>query len=314
MDSRDYRSSNNLHIIDTVNQHYRSYIDNLKRYSSISSSGLFIRYYNISQFNSDYNKITKATFDRFDFNSVYYDVYDYTPTKLISPSIMSLQYQPTTSGYRFDNNSRIIIYTIDRPNVNDIVELAYPPHSSEHVWRVKSFNTNTTLAQNGFNMSELDLEYAPIIRNTSSTTPSNLLSSIKTTASNRKAFFTPFDRYLSSDTYVDMVNWIDKVNDLFDDSSSDYLFEFDPHLELYKFAQHPDPALADPLPVYSYRVNQIVYDLVSRQRDHARLFNNLKSPFGIKPGHDISGDSTISVTDQYTTNSIIDALTMPDIT
>jgi len=236
----------------TVHTYYDEYLNNIFKYQNCKRNSIFIRYLNININASERDDITDATFDKFN-SGIYYDTYDYTPAYLTNQITNTSTNRNDLTGYKFDGELSMVIYTITEPNINDLVLFPYKPHESEHIFRVK---TIVTTIKN--KIYELTLEYAPI----KNLTGLNYL--------NNYVYLLTQEKNVTSEVYL-------KIVTLYDSIRSDLAILqpfFNKYHELYFYPFNGSN-------IAPIQINRQINQYMSSEINNNRYVDNFLKPFGI---------------------------------
>lgn len=132
-------------------------------YSNVKRPSAFIKYYNLATDISPHDKITAETYDSYIKTNNVWDVYDITPTQIISAIQNTPEQIPDLKGQMIISTTTILTYTIDSPKIGDLVTF-YKPVESDEVLRVTNvrLQLNSNYSSEPVKWYELDLESAPI--------------------------------------------------------------------------------------------------------------------------------------------------------
>jgi hypothetical protein len=171
----------------SVQNYHTEYLKLIKYYMNAKRPSSFVRYFNIDRERSTYDEKLQATYDLYSNSDIHFNIYDFTPLYYISPIVNASSDVQDLTGQMMDAQTTITLYTIDRPQISDLV-MFYGPIASGEIFRVRNFRTpvNAIHSEPKLNWFELDLEYAPI------KTPENL------------RYSTHYVYDLSSEVYITM--------------------------------------------------------------------------------------------------------------
>jgi hypothetical protein len=152
-----------LHEPNLVSHYQKEYINLLNYYNQVNRPSLFVKYYNIS-LSSTYEEKSFSTYDHYMVSDIKFNIYEYTPLFFAQTINNRSNYQDDNSGFSLQTQSGVIVNTIKRPRINDLIELYQPIENSFEIFRVMNFNTVTTLLHSDPSTEwfELEIEYAPI--------------------------------------------------------------------------------------------------------------------------------------------------------
>lgn len=236
-----------LNQFTNINNYYSEYLELINKYKNYTRHSLFCRYYNINLKNS----ITKnnSTISPI-YNGIIFDIYDMTPVHKIGSILNSNIIDKTKQGLTFDGTSKAVIYTIENPNIKDLITFPYNNQSNE-IYLVKNISTSlSTFNTNKNKFVELDIEYAY-------TKELNDLQIL-----NHYYYLPNLNKYLLKNDYIEYINLLKLILEDFKNK------KFNDILELY---------YEDDDNIY-YQNNKLYYDfLIEYNYD---IF--IKVPFGIK--------------------------------
>lgn len=132
-------------------------------YSNVKRPSVFIKYYNLDVNCSPNELITCETYDSYMKTQNIWNVYDITPTQIISAIQNTPDQSPDLKGQMIVSSSTILTYTIQNPRIGDLVTF-YKPVESNEVLRVMNvrLQLNSNYSSEPIKWYELDLETAPI--------------------------------------------------------------------------------------------------------------------------------------------------------
>lgn len=147
-----------------VGNYYGEYLDLIKLYSNNKRSSIFIKYLKVNK-NLSLRDNTNATYSK--FGEHIYDVYDYTPLYNFGSIVNETAEQTDLTGNMLHSFSSGVIYTIDEPNIDDLVIIEYNPNNklNREIFRVTNFRLSMSVknTDRDTNWYELTLENAPIV-------------------------------------------------------------------------------------------------------------------------------------------------------
>lgn len=151
--------TNEAKLVQDLNTEYYRLIN---FFSNIKRPSTFIKYYNIDP-SSPRNEVTHETFDFYSKTRSYWNVYDLTPTQIISAIQNSPDNAVDLKGQMIISATTITTYTIENPRIGDLVTF-YKPVESDEVLRVRAvrLQLNSNISTEPVKWYELDLETAPI--------------------------------------------------------------------------------------------------------------------------------------------------------
>src|SRR6056297_2913576 len=154
--------SNIYHEPNLVAYLQKEYINLINYYEQIKRPSIFVKYYNISM-NSVYEENSFSTYDHYSASNIQFDIYEFTPAYFLQAITNRSTYGEDSAGHVLEGNSSIVVNTIERPRINDLVKF-YKPVESNEIFRVIGLSTPSNLLHSnpGSEWFELELEYAPI--------------------------------------------------------------------------------------------------------------------------------------------------------
>ena len=194
-------------ITDPVHQsdYYSEFLNHVNKYKNQSRKSVYVRYYNVDktiQNNSD-TKSTLAATDR------YYQIYEYTPALELDQ--ITDNFEDSDGKFIFQASGSISVYTIEYPSIHDLVVFAYPPYTSNHVFRVKSITASLREKDVGIQLYKLELEYAY---------NADYLESLKISAHN---VYSQYDeKYIRMKAYLQLMKERDTIQKVLDSYSSNF--------------------------------------------------------------------------------------------
>jgi len=144
--------------------YHNEYLKLINYYQNTKRPTAFIKYYNINNMASIHTEEEMdTTYDIYSHSEIRFDIYDLTPCNYILPITNTTTAVSDMAGQMYDGVESLVIFSIKRPRIHDLVTF-YPPIMSEEVFRVSSIRTqlNAVHALNAVNWFELQLEYAPV--------------------------------------------------------------------------------------------------------------------------------------------------------
>src|SRR6056297_3510356 len=154
--------SNIYHEPNLVAYLQKEYINLVNYYEQVSRQSIFVKYYNINM-SSIYEDKSFSTYDYYSSSNIQFDIYEFTPAYFLQAVTNRATYGEDSAGHVLEGNSSIVINTIQRPRVNDLVKF-YKPVESNEIFRVTGLSTPSNLLHSSPSSEwfELELEYAPI--------------------------------------------------------------------------------------------------------------------------------------------------------
>lgn len=238
---------------DLNTEYYKliNFFSNTKRQSS------FIKYYNRDMTISPKKDITLESFDSYTKSQSQWNVFEWTPTQIISAIQNSPENNPDLAGNMITSATTILTYTIQNPRIGDLVTF-YKPVESDEVLRVTNIRLqlNSNYSSESIKWYELDLETAPIRYQ-------NLNQLIK---QKHFVYDLSIEKNVEYEFYKDYVSKINKLETLLTEFNQFYIAERD----LYSVNGQ-----------IIIELNELLYFLKTNfDNKFYRLFENVKSPFG----------------------------------
>jgi len=146
--------TNEPKLIQDYNTEYYRLIN---QYSNIKRSANFVKYYNLAFDISPNKEITHETFDFYTKTQSKWDIYDLTPTQIISAIQNTPENNPDLKGQMILSATTILTYTIENPRIGDLVTF-YRPDESDQVLRVMNvrLQLNSNFSSEPVKWYELD--------------------------------------------------------------------------------------------------------------------------------------------------------------
>ena len=242
-----------------VEKLYGEYISFVNRYQNINRQSVFCRYLNINKMASSYNEVANTTFDRYN-SGIQYDIYDYTPLFYSSQIINEASDVSDLKGQMFQGSLNTIIYSIEKPRIEDLIIFNRNPQKGIEIFRVDHIRSsiNAMNSNPNANWFELTLEYAPII----DISKLNILNHYVYSLSMQKnIFLSEFKR---------MINETERMNLLLKSLESN----FDKNIELYYYEENGIKIA----PLYE---NNIIYRFLATKSEYQDHFDNILRPYGV---------------------------------
>jgi hypothetical protein len=222
---------------------------------------------------SIYEKTLESTLDIYSVSEVRFDIYELTPVFFIGPVANSTENVQDLDGQRVDGTSSIVLYTIHRPRIHDLVVFTHPVESEE-IFRVTNIRlaTNMVHSKTPVEWFEADLGYAPV----------KDLKSLK--IETRYVYDLSDEKNILYTEYVDKIQWLNEASSILEELKRFYniredVYEFDGFIpvitneiiSLFKRKFHNNwNRLFEAIPIpYGYRhfvepkyndLNEIFYD------------------------------------------------------
>ena len=253
--------SNNL-IDPTLVQNFGSeYLSHVARYVHLNRSGIFCRYFNIDHESSSVSKESLSANDTY-FSGIKYNIYEYTPTLNVSEIIDTPQHNEDLIGQMYEGSGNITLFTIKRPNKDDLVMFPYQPIQIPHIFRVNDYRVvlQSIKTSPPIYIYELMLEYAPI-------TDVRELDIM-----NQYVYNLVLRKYMMKSDFLRMLRDYKALQRLLDYLQETY---FDKNTELYYY-QDPDRGW-----VYPLAENTIIHDFLINVPGDENYFHSILRPFGI---------------------------------
>jgi len=154
--------SNIYHEPNLVAYLQKEYINLVNYYEQVSRQSIFVKYYNINM-SSIYEDKSFSTYDHYSSSNIQFDIYEFTPAYFLQAVTNRATYGEDSAGHVLEGNSSIVINTIKRPRINDLIKF-YKPVESNEIFRVIGLSTPSNLLHSNPSSEwfELELEYAPI--------------------------------------------------------------------------------------------------------------------------------------------------------
>jgi len=230
--------------------------------------------------NSVYEENSFSTYDHYSASNIQFDIYEFTPAYFLQAITNRANYDEDSTGYVFDGNSSIVVNTIKRPKINDLIKF-YKPVESNEIFRVIGLSTPSNLLHSNPTSEwfELELEYAPI----ESTNDLNIL--------HHYVYDLSQEKHITLEQYKEKMNLLEKFDIVLTQIIDSYYTKYQ---DLYIISNTYIPiALNDLLfkikKDYSYKFN--------------RLIEKCKSPYGFQYYTDLSipyyGDNPLFHLNKY---------------
>ena len=240
-----------------VSNYHKEYLHLINKYKNIKRPSIFIKYYNINIDTSSHDEETKSTYDLYTHSEIRFDVYDLTPTYVLSPIVNATSNVPDMGGQMYESTLNLVTFTIERPRINDII-MFYDPVKSKEIYRVMNYRVpiNALYADDdSVFFYEMDLEVAPF----------NDINRLKT--SNMFVYDLSEEKYIPK---LDYFNRIEKLNS-YNNILNEIIKFYDRLRDVYS-AHTQVPILT----------NQILYNFKKiYSKTHNRLFENILCPYGL---------------------------------
>lgn len=244
---------NEANLVRDYNQEYFKLIN---FYQNLSRNSIFVKYYNINNMDSSFDERTDVTYDDYVISKVMFDIYELTPAY----SLQAIQNRSTNNvdlkGQMASGMSSIVVYTINRPKIHDLVTF-YVPISGHEIFRVINFTVATNalhISNNSVTFFELELDYAPL----------KTLVNLK--VSNRYVYDLSVQKNISKQEYDNKFNFLNKCVEILKILNKFY----SPSLDLY-ICNSQIPVILNELIVFFKRLFS---------KEYQRIFENVLFPYG----------------------------------
>ena len=193
-----------------VHLYHDEYLKLLNYYQNTKRPSCFVKYYNINNSKSIKEDKLNTTYDIYSHSEVRFDIYDLTPTNYILPITNMTTPVTDLAGQMYDGIESLVVYTIDKPRIHDLVAF-YQPILSDEFFRVSSIRTqvNAIHSETPLKWFELQLEYAPIGDGSNLKIENEFIYDLST------------ESYLLKSNYEKYMNKLDKIK-----STLDLLYPF----------------------------------------------------------------------------------------
>jgi hypothetical protein len=214
-----------------VGNYYGEYLDLIKIYSNNKRSSIFVKYLKVNK-ELSFRDDTQATYSK--FGEHVYDIYDYTPLYNFGSIVNETAEQADLTGHMLHSFSSGVIYTIDEPNIDDLIIIEYNPNTKikQEIFRVNNIRLSMSAknTDKDTNWYELTLENAPIV-------------DIQTLSINdRYVFLSTKETNVIYDEYVQIIQEVEKLDSLletikesFQDDYEMYSYYVYSYIEPYQF-------------------------------------------------------------------------------
>lgn len=235
-----------------VQDYHLEYFRLLRYYANLRRQAVFVRYYNIAFEDSSYEPVLESTYDRL---GIRFNLYEFTPAFNLTPVLNQSSYAPDLRGQMAEGFSSIVVYTIPRPRIGDVVAF-YEPLKEGEYFRVINLKTAVYGLRTDPSVEwfELDLEYAPIKKLDDLTVINRFVYDLAEEA------YLPFDRFRGRLETVEEIRRVCREIVSYYDESSD----------LYRVGEMTPTA-----------PNVLIWLFKAKfQQGFRRLFEELPAPFG----------------------------------
>lgn len=259
---------NALQDIPFVSGYYEEYLAHVDRYKNLKRPSVFCRYLKVNKDASTFHPDIEGTHDRH-YSGVIYDNYEYTPAYMTPQRISQSQDDQEKIGRRFSAGPlEMTIYTIEKPNHNDLVVFPYAPNNSQKCYRVVDISIHKNAIDNGgIHYSNITIDTAPVEHS-------------KLQFLNSYVYLMTQEQYVPAQKYIRITEEYKKFQEIFDILEKSY---WNKKHELYYYNYNGQR-------IAPLKQNQIIYDFLTKRRHNSRYFTNTKIPFGVKEYSDPLGD------------------------
>lgn len=152
-----------LHEPQLLQGYYEEFLKQINLYQNIMRTGVFVKYFNINVSQSIYEEHAKSTFDNYSVSEVKFDIYELTPVFYIAPVSNSTMNVQDLDGQRIDGSSTLVLYTIKRPRIHDLIHFTHPIKSDE-IFRITNVRPSVNMmhSEPAVGWFDVDIDYAPI--------------------------------------------------------------------------------------------------------------------------------------------------------
>lgn len=238
-----------------VKSYHEEYLGLIKYYMNAKRSSSFIRYYNVDRDKSVFDDKLEASYDIYHNSGIRFNIYDFTPSYYLAPIVNASSNVQDLRGQMMDAQTSIVTYTIEKPQIHDLI-MFYGPVASGEIFRVSNFRTavNAIHSDPQLHWFELELEYAPIIN------PGILK------LSNHFVYDLSLEKYLTYENYQKFIKKIKDVEIIFEEIKHFY----NPYYDLYE-VDHLVPI----------EVNETLLHFKNKfDQKFRRLFEKFYTPYG----------------------------------
>jgi hypothetical protein len=253
-----------MHEPQLVKTYYKEYLRFLNKYQNISRTGFFIKYFNIDTSISTYDEKVDSTFDLYGKSDIKFNIYDQTPVSLINPISNRTENVIDLEGYMFDANNSLTIFTINEPNIHDLITF-YDPIKSDEIFRVTNITTPVNAVHSNPNVRwfQLDLEYAP-------------LKSTKNLKINKHFVYDlSHEKYLTRNDFEKYINALSNISKTVNQIKDEFYITY---LDLYGIYNSNNDSVFIPI-----ECNEFLSEVKKKfDSGYQRLFETFYFPYGYK--------------------------------
>lgn len=238
-----------------IKDYHTEYLKLIREYSNVSRNTVFVKYYNINTLESVNEEQLNSTFDNYTYSNIKFDIYDITPAYMLQPIQNRSTDVTDLKGQMLDGLSSIVLYSLARPKIHDLLTF-YNPVQSNEIFRVTSITVpvNAIHSTVPVNFYQLDLEYAPVKQ----------LESLL--INQRFVYDLAKEQYIEFNEYKKQLKLNDDINILLEKLNKYY----DSSLDLYHIEGKVFNELNDLLICFKSNYN----------KNYNRLYDNIKRPYG----------------------------------
>jgi len=146
-------------------KYFEEYLKLIYKYRNVNRPAILVKYYNLDIENSIFYENTDSTYTPYSATGLVYNLYEYTPVLYFGGVQNAETFEQDTIGKSLPAMTSATVYTIDKPNINDLIQL-YPPYNEDEIFRVSGVRLQTGIVnsplESKLKIFELDLEYATI--------------------------------------------------------------------------------------------------------------------------------------------------------
>ncbi len=244
-----------LHEPKLLQDYYEEFLGQINTYQNVMRAGVFIKYFNINVAQSVYEQHAKSTFDNYAVSDIKFDIIELTPVFYIAPVSNSTANTPDLDGQRIDGSSTLVLYTIKRPRIHDLIEFTHPVKSGE-IFRITNVRpaVNMMHSKPAVGWFDVDIDYAPI-KDTS-----------KLRIENHYVYDLSKEKNILYADYIAKLNWLNDINDI----AMEVMEYYYPKEDLY--------AVENLVPIH---INEIMIEFKKKfDNNWNRLFDGIRNPYG----------------------------------
>jgi len=220
-----------------------------------------------------------STYDHYSASNIQFDTYEFTPAYFLQSVTNRSTYGEDSTGHILEGNSTIVVNTIKRPRINDLISF-YEPIRSNEIFRVISLSTPSNLLHSNPTSEwfELELEYAPI----ENTKKLNFL--------NHYVYDLSKEKYVTLTEYKNQVDLLDQIDTLLTQIINSY---YNLYQDIYIVPVKNEFIESEQFEEYSYHIPIALNDLIYKiKKDYSykfkRLIEKCKSPYGFSQHTDLN--------------------------